>query len=124
MMTEVSVGLNVNYRSPLETGDYASPADFGDNLVWLTTARADDCCGTVLNGVYSANRTGKYLDGAGSNADARNEARHLGGANYLLADGHVKWYAPNAVTYQANQAHRSQISSCRPPLATPSNYCG
>ncbi len=25
--------------------------------------------------------------------------RHNGGANYLLADGHVKWYQPGGVTY-------------------------
>jgi len=26
--------------------------------------------------------------------------RHNGGANYLLADGHVKWYQPGGVTYK------------------------
>ena len=118
LLAEISTGFNVVFRNPQETGDYKSAADYGDNLVWAdgnlsTTSGGNHCCGRILNGVYGAHRTGKYRDGVQSNADARNVGRHLDGANFLLVDGHVKWYKGDSVSYLAANAGSTQISYFR-----------
>lgn len=118
LLSEVSVGFNVNYTNPQENGDYRSPADYGDNLVWGTNAVmpaaiTGQCCNVTLNGVFCANRTGRYRDTAGTNNNNLNEGRHLEGANYLLVDGHVKWYRGANVSYLATNAPATQISYYR-----------
>jgi prepilin-type N-terminal cleavage/methylation domain-containing protein/prepilin-type processing-associated H-X9-DG protein len=47
----------------------------------------------VLNGVTDPNSVGSFLDG-----------RHTDGSNWLLADGHVKWLRPSAVSPGGNAA--------------------
>ena len=56
LLSEVSVGFNVNYTNPQENGDYRSPADYGDNLVWGTntvmpsaSGVTGQCCNVTLN---------------------------------------------------------------------------
>ena len=119
LLSEVSVGFNVNYTNTQENGDYRSPADYGDNLVWGTNGVmpatiGGQCCNVTLNGVLCANRTGKYRDGTGTNANAANVGRHLEGANFLLVDGHVKWYRGENVSFLAANAPNTQISYYRP----------
>lgn len=114
MNAEALVGYNVVLSNDSEVGDYKSPTDFGDNLAWLDNANADQCCGTSYNGVPSGYATGRYRDGAGTNIAATNKGRHLDGANFLLVDGHVKWYSGAQVSYLAANASNTQISYYRP----------
>ncbi len=121
LLSEVSVGFNVNYTNPQENGDYRSPADYGDNLVWGTnTSYAVSSWryrsmlrNVTLNGVLCANRTGKYRDGVGTNTNAVNVGRHLDGANFLLVDGHVKWFRGENVSFLAANAANTQVSYYR-----------
>ncbi len=111
MLSEVSTKANVNLDSPIEAGDYKSPADFGDNLITATAANNGECCAGGAARPIQA--TGPYLDGAGTNVSTANVARHFDGANFLLADGHVKWFKGAAVTYLAANASRGAISYFR-----------
>jgi prepilin-type N-terminal cleavage/methylation domain-containing protein/prepilin-type processing-associated H-X9-DG protein len=113
MNAEALVGFNVVLSNDSEVGDYKSPVDFGDNLAWLDNANADQCCGTAYNGVPSGYATGKYRDGVGTNAATTNKGRHLDGANFLLVDGHVKWYNGSQVSFLAANAPNTQISYYR-----------
>lgn len=116
MLSEIQVGYNVNLVDGAEGGDYKSAADYGDNLVWMDNGNTGRCCGQSLNGIVSGQRTGRFLDVAsGTNASADNVARHLEGANYLLADGHVKWYKGAAVTMNLVNASKGAISYFRDP---------
>ena len=112
MLSEIQVGYNVNFANGGETGDYKSAADFGDNLVWLDGNGGMNCCGQVLNGITSGARTGTFLDDPGG-TNRGSVGRHLEGANYLLADGHVKWYRGTAVTMTAAAAPKAAISFFR-----------
>ncbi len=99
MLSEIQTGYNVNFTSPTEAGDYKSAVDFGDNLAWLDSGGGTNCCAIYnFNGIPSNHRTGKFLDvTSGMNADASNTPRHFDGANFLLADGHVKWFRSTSV---------------------------
>jgi prepilin-type N-terminal cleavage/methylation domain-containing protein/prepilin-type processing-associated H-X9-DG protein len=110
MLSEVVTNANVNLESPTEAGDYKSPADFGDNIITAGPNLNGVCCGG--DGTYHA--TGPYFDAAQTNADAtRNKARHFDGANFLLADGHVKWYKGAAVSILTANAPKTAISYFR-----------
>ena len=114
MFTEVAYLGNINYTSLTEAGDYKSPADFGDNLIWQTGTGADRCCNNTEGGKYQTHTTGQYSDvTAGSNTYADNKPRHFDGANYLLADGHVKWFRSSAVSVYAANASSTAISYFR-----------
>ncbi len=117
MFTEVSYAGNVNYTSPTEAGDYHSPADFGDNLIWLTAGGVSQCCVTQAGGKYQTHRTGQFSDVTGTNTNSNNRVenvpRHFDGANYLLADGHVKWFRSSAVSVYAAGASNKAISYFR-----------
>lgn len=113
-LSEIQVGYNVNFSNGGETGDYKSAADYGDNLVWLDGNGNQNCCGQVLNGITSGQRTGPFRDNpGGTNGAATNTPRHFDGANYLLADGHVKWFRGSAVTMSAANASQGAISYYR-----------
>jgi prepilin-type N-terminal cleavage/methylation domain-containing protein/prepilin-type processing-associated H-X9-DG protein len=118
MLTEIQVGYNVFLHKDTEQGDYKSAIDVGDNLVWADGGGGQNCCGQVLNGITSGQRTGRWQDlsgaSGGTNAAATNVPRHFDGANYLLVDGHVKWYRGSAVTaFKANEKNGA-ISLFRP----------
>ncbi len=115
MFTEVGYLGNVNYTSPTEAGDYNSPADFGDNLIWRRANGSSQCCTTQENGKYQTTRTGQFPDVTAGNGNARPEnlPRHFDGANYLLADGHVKWFRSSAVSVYAANASNKAISYFR-----------
>ena len=51
-------------------------------------------------------------------------ARHGDGANYLMADGHVKWFPPDAVSYGGSNSDVNAGESL--PTGGPfrNNYCG
>jgi prepilin-type N-terminal cleavage/methylation domain-containing protein/prepilin-type processing-associated H-X9-DG protein len=113
MLSEIQVGFNVVFNNGGESGDYKSAADFGDNLIWLDNNNNPNCCGEVLNGITSGQRTGPYFNAAtlgGTNASASNVPRHTGGANFLLADGHVKWYRGSSVSMLASDATNSNVA--------------
>lgn len=114
-LSEIQVGYNVNFGNGGETGDYKSAADFGDNLIWLDGNGNANCCGQVLNGIVSGQRTGRFQDTTGgTNITSDNKPRHFDGANYLLADGHVKWFQGSKVTYLKANAANSAIGYYRP----------
>ena len=113
MLSEIQTGYNVVFDNGAETGDYKSAADFGDNLVWLDGNGNPNCCGQVLNGITSGQRTGPYYNAAtlgGTNATSNNVPRHSGGANFLLADGHVKWYRGSSVSMLASDATNPSVA--------------
>ena len=106
MLSEISSYANINLADPLEAGDYKSPVDLGDNVLHGTGSNAVECCNN--GGSKAVHATGPYQDTAGqSNSNtAVNLPRHFDGANFLLADGHVKWYRGTAVTKnKTNQAN-------------------
>lgn len=51
---------------------------------------------TVTGPIPGAPDSGSCTPGRRCNWD--DEPRHLGGANYLAADGHVKWFPPSAIS--------------------------
>lgn len=118
MLSEIQVGFNVVFDNGAEGGDYKSAADFGDNLVWMDNGGNPRCCGDVLNGIPSGQRTGPYYNAAaigGTNASASNVPRHTEGANYLLSDGHVKWYRGSNVAMWASDSDKVAICYFRTP---------
>ncbi|RYX80833.1 DUF1559 domain-containing protein [bacterium] len=116
MLSEMSTKVNVNLADANEGVDFKSPVDLGDNLVTTggPPGYSQECCGN--NGSAMVHATGKYLDvTSGENSDAtRNKPRHFDGANYLMADGHVKWYRGTAVTERAANNANGAVSMFRP----------
>jgi len=105
MGSEIKTVANVNLTSPTEAGDYKSPTDYGDNVMILDNNSAGNCCFDAPS--LSIQATGTYPDvgnTAFSNAKADNKPRHFEGSNFLLVDGHVKFYRSSAVRiYTANE---------------------
>jgi prepilin-type N-terminal cleavage/methylation domain-containing protein/prepilin-type processing-associated H-X9-DG protein len=113
-LTEIQTGWNVVLNKDSESGDYRSPADFGDNLVWMDELGRTNCCTTSYNNIPTGQRTGRYHDNpGGTNGTATNVPRHFDGANYLLADGHVKWFKGAAVSMSKADAPNVAISFFR-----------
>ena len=111
----VMVGESVGIAGAMTTNgtfDNISPVSFGSGCT-----RRD---GTAIN-----RATGRWpnLSAAADTAWNANAGtpRHFDGANYLLADGHVKWYKPDAVSaglkatsesaYHAQTANRAAGTS-------------
>lgn len=100
LLSEVT-GWQVNVTDSLETGGnrsvidngqaigYMSPGTTSFNQVWSNTVPATG------QGLYA---TGPYSDYNSSYANEGTTARHSGGANYLLSDGHVKWFPSTKVS--------------------------
>ena len=111
MNTEITTIANVNFTSPTEAGDFKSPTDFGDNVMILTNNSVGECCyytsAPGKTDSQSIQATGRFPDvgNAGfSNAFPENKPRHFEGANYLLVDGHVKFFRSSSVRiYTANE---------------------
>ena len=84
--------------------DYAINQSIGLNGVWMGYSN-----GTGVNIKFETGQLGGRPRGGGSYI-AQNNGRHLEGSNYLLADGHVKWYKGGAVSsgFQANNATDAQ----------------
>jgi len=122
MNDEISTKANVVLSSPTETGDYRSPADFGDNLIIDDGSNTGTCCGDRPS--YPVHATGPLLDSpasgpggqdiGGNRDNTPNPARHFDGANYLMVDGHVKWFRGTAVTVSAANASKGAVSFFRP----------
>ncbi len=112
MLSEVSTFTNVNLASPTEASDFKSAIDFGDNIGITNDSGGGECCGNGSSSAYHA--TGPHFDAAGTNADAtKNKARHFDGANFLMADGHVKWFRGTLVSYLAANASKTAVSYFR-----------
>jgi len=119
MSDEISTKANVVFSSPTEAGDFYSPADFGDNLISADSHNnTGECCGD--NFAHSVHATGPMLDVpdssqdvGGSRGGTPNPPRHFDGANYLMMDGHVKWFRGTAVTVYATNASRGAVSFFR-----------
>ncbi len=111
MLSEVSTKANVNLDSPIEAGDYKSPADFGDNIITANAGNGGECCnGGAATPIHA---TGPFRDGAQTNNSTANKPRHFDGANFAMADGHVKWYKGAAVTFLKANAAQGAIGYFR-----------
>jgi prepilin-type N-terminal cleavage/methylation domain-containing protein/prepilin-type processing-associated H-X9-DG protein len=109
------------FQCPSETNPPdADPGDDGYSDYWYNGALSGESeasleyvSNTFMNGDGSNGNSASCSDGGASNnttgivaANAGNftvgstgsSQRHLEGANYAFADGHVKWYRPTAVT--------------------------
>jgi len=95
-------GNSTNVTSPSEAGSTTlSIAGDGTNL----SNSATQCCtsasvgGAQFDTGYMDNYNGGYQDSAWLTQWPTNPVgRHLEGANYLMADGHVKWLRPSNVS--------------------------
>jgi prepilin-type N-terminal cleavage/methylation domain-containing protein/prepilin-type processing-associated H-X9-DG protein len=73
--------------------DFAINQSIGLNGVWNGYTN-----NTGVNIKFETGVLGNRPAGSGSYIDATNKGRHTDGSNYLLADGHVKWYRGSAVS--------------------------
>jgi len=113
MLSETNNQLTVFITKTDEAGDYKSPSDFGSDLVTNDAGSGEPCCNEPPS-KYLISAAGKFRDVTGSsNASEYNKPRHLEGANFLLADGHVKWYRSTNVTMDAANASQGAISFYR-----------
>lgn len=81
-------------------GDYCTPATNGHvGRMWRNQNSATNFAGAFMTGCtgrrYGPNNCEQGEGNASFNGQ---EGVHLGGANYLLADGHVKWYRGDSVS--------------------------
>ncbi len=73
--------------------DFAVNQSCGLNGVWLPYSN-----NTGVNVKFETGQLGNRPVGGGSYINAANKGRHFDGSNYLLADGHVKWFRGSAVS--------------------------
>jgi len=72
--------------------DYASPATNGHRKrMWKNQSGSANDAGSFKTGCTGRRSGTNCLEGPGS-ANYNGPGQHLEGANYLLADGHVKWF--------------------------------
>lgn len=112
MCSEVSTKANVVFSSPTEEGDFRSPIDFGDNIATADSGNGPSCCDNYPDNSKQA--TGPFLDSSQysnyTNASPVNKPRHFEGANYLMVDGHVKWFKGTAVTRNIANSSQGAVS--------------
>jgi prepilin-type processing-associated H-X9-DG protein len=72
-----------------------SPSTAGINIFTGCVSGATGTQGNFATGFF-AGRSGTV--GTAADQYESSDGRHLAGANYLLADGHVKWYKGSAVS--------------------------
>ena len=133
-----SVGSNPNYDADNVTGAYAGKGSFTDyaynlNLGWQTTgfgivslASVTQPTQTVMCLDYTDDRAYSYAVGNLTYAAAvaglatledpnvagkGDGTRHLEGINYLLADGHVKWYKSSSPIKSASVYSNGECSN-------------
>ncbi len=90
-------GSLVNVTDPAEKGtlNYHSPMDFSDNSAFNDMGGTPVCCKNASAGGFNYASGGPMGDKAHSGTD--DPARHFDGANWLMADGHVKYLRPSSV---------------------------
>jgi prepilin-type N-terminal cleavage/methylation domain-containing protein len=114
MLSETDNKLSVFITRIDEAGGYKSPSDFGSDLVTKSDTGLEPCCNEPAS-MDLISAAGRFRDVTGSsNASAANKPRHFEGADFLLADGHVKWYRGSSVTMSAANAAQGAISYYRP----------
>ena len=99
------------YEIQPQAGDPSNPAVHQVLLGWGLGSTAscpvyignNDICGNAATGPLSNPCCGTL--------NASNAARHVNGADYLLADGHVKWYPPGAVSPGVGAAHPTDAAN-------------
>ena len=106
-------GSQVDLSNSAESaGTWASASDYGDNLV---DAKPDgtnsSCCGSNMPQQYATGPISDFSTGR-SNSQDNPGARHSGGANYLLTDGHVKWLRGAQVMHGSNLASCAAVVAC------------
>jgi prepilin-type N-terminal cleavage/methylation domain-containing protein/prepilin-type processing-associated H-X9-DG protein len=112
MASEIRTYGNIAITTPGEAGDYKSPIDLGDNLVTADGGNNFACCNNGPD--HSIQAIGRLRDNpGGTNASADNKPRHFEGANFLLVDGHVKFYRGSSVTAAAGNEAQGAISYFR-----------
>ncbi len=109
-LSEASVSSVVNVFDPKESGTATSMGDFGDNLIFVESNRFNTtCCGN--SGLQY--HTAAFQDDAHGGGSEVGAPMHFDGSNFLLMDGHVKFYHSNQVSVYATNAANSQISYYR-----------
>ena len=111
MLSESTSGWQVNVTDPLEAGTRTSMIDLGDNHVYVDTGGTQQCCGTSEH--Y---RTGTYMNGAAvrTHGGGDTDPAHLEGSNYVMFDGHVKWFKGSSVQYQVANCGLAPVCMYRP----------
>jgi len=86
-----------NVFDPGEAGSDSSMGDYGDNLIDLAGAdhRTSVCCGG--SDALMQYRVGPYIDSDHGGGPQNGPMAHFDGANYLLLDGHVKFFKGSQV---------------------------
>jgi prepilin-type N-terminal cleavage/methylation domain-containing protein/prepilin-type processing-associated H-X9-DG protein len=87
-----------NAQEPPTESEFTYPA----NSVLIL----DNVAGTSSTDVDNNEWSARYMNGLNTTypnyiAKAQSARRHLEGANYLLADGHAKWYRPEKISASA-----------------------
>lgn len=112
MCSEISTRANVVFSSPTEAGDFRSPIDYGDNVATADSGNGPSCCDGFPDNSKQA--TGPFLDSSQyssqTNAGSANKPRHFEGANFLMVDGHVKWFRGTAVTRNLGNSSQGAVS--------------
>ena len=101
IMAFESYGYNANPSVPGELKSAASNCFNGDGGQYFATGPVDNCYWSK-----STNNPGS------AGGQATKEGRHMEGANYLMADGHVKWFRPTAVSGSNSQGSKSTAHDC------------
>lgn len=88
--------VDVSATSPVETTSCNSNGNGGSRSSYAT--------GHIDNNYWSFHN--------GSGQDSTAEGRHFSGADYLMADGHVKWYMGSSVSGAYSQGDATFIPAC------------
>jgi len=110
------LGADTGQENPGTTqSDYCTPATNGHcRRMWRNQNAGTNNAGAFMTGCtgrrYGANNCSQGEGGAVFNGE---EGLHLGGANFLLADGHVKWFRGDSVSsgYSAATPKSTQTSN-------------
>jgi len=99
--TSTSDGTTANVAAPTVNNGSGAGSSFADNGLDL------DAAGGVV--YATSNFLGRALPTAALGGFGNQNALHTGGSNYLLADGHAKWFRGSAVSAGfSNTASNSQ----------------
>lgn len=111
------VGANGDCTGAPSAGN-CSPSTAGHTYYTWVSNDGGDQVGRMRTGATRFNTnlgaTG-YWNGTGVSCTDNNTStdcwpRHFDGANYLMVDGHVKWYKPNSVSYGYSTASSTNAS--------------
>lgn len=95
-MVEEITGQPINLMSTQETGsgNFHSAVDFGNNIMWSDANGNAACCsaGGTYPFRFAIGDLGDTALGGGPAAGTYGVSRHANGSNWILADGHAKYF--------------------------------